>query len=326
MATFASVQNISKYFVLQIVNNHIYFKTNLVIAPVEWFRKEPKSKKVYLRYPDPPFEESFIKGFAEKKITSIPESWGKYSYEVRGRFDSYKDAENFLIKNKPACPKDLFNLNSPIEESLANKNAFGNIQKAVVTELNQQALTLYNQKNFDSCSSLMQESNVNITPDAGTSYNVTPSRPALNLTPGVVTQVSPSLSMTPGVPQSLSAIMPDAGTSYNVTPSRPALNLTPGVVTQVSPSLSMTPGVGQPINVTSSMQLLSPGVPQTLSAITDVQLVNSTLNDQNLSPSVPITSTKNLLAHFENIVKASEARVKDYIKNEYSGIRAKIYS
>ena len=282
MATFASVQNISKYFVLQIVNNHIYFKTNLVIAPVEWFRKEPKSKKVYLRYPDPPFEESFIKDFAEKKITSIPESWGKYSYEVRGRFDSYKDAENFLIKNKPACPKDLFNLNSPIEESLANKNAFGNIQKAVVTELNQQALTLYNQKNFDSCSSLMQESNVNITPDAGT--------------------------------------------SYNVTPSRPALNLTPGVVTQVSPSLSMTPGVGQPINVTSSMQLLSPGVPQTLSAITDVQLVNSTLNDQNLSPSVPITSTKNLLAHFENIVKASEARVKDYIKNEYSGIRAKIYS
>ena len=38
-------------------------------------------------------------------------------------------------------------------------------------------------------------------PDAGTSYNVTPSRPALNLTPGVATQVSPSLSMTPGVGQ-----------------------------------------------------------------------------------------------------------------------------
>ena len=46
----------------------------------------------------------------------------------------------------------------------------------------------------------MQESGVNLTPDAGTSYNLTP-RHALNLVPEVVTRVSQSLRMTPGVEQ-----------------------------------------------------------------------------------------------------------------------------
>ena len=131
---------------IQIASNHYYFKTNLVIAPVEWFRKELKSNKVYLRYPDPPFEETFIKDFAEKRIASIPESWGKYDYEVRGRFNSYQEAENFHNKNKPSHAKDLFNLHLPIQETLINKNDFQNLQKAVITDLTQQTLTIFDQK------------------------------------------------------------------------------------------------------------------------------------------------------------------------------------
>lgn len=58
MGTFTNVKNISKYYVLQIVDNHQFFKNNLVIAPIQWFKKEEKSKKVCVYFPEPPFFKS----------------------------------------------------------------------------------------------------------------------------------------------------------------------------------------------------------------------------------------------------------------------------
>lgn len=83
MSSLQSLPNISNFYILQIIDNDPYFKSNNVIVPKEWFFSD--KSKLFVFYPPPPrgstynedlsSNESFIKNSTHQVI---PESWKKY--------------------------------------------------------------------------------------------------------------------------------------------------------------------------------------------------------------------------------------------------------
>ena len=70
---FLNLPNISKFYVLKIINDDEFFKKNLVICPIEWFKKI--KTRVLVSFPKPPFKThddiDFYKNMAKERVNII---------------------------------------------------------------------------------------------------------------------------------------------------------------------------------------------------------------------------------------------------------------
>lgn len=139
-----NLPKVFNFYVIEIIDNNEYFKNNFVIVPVQWFVQVNKTIRVC--YPEPPCTSEDLESnenFAEHQVQQIPESWKKYTFEVKKACNTFAEAKSYLQKTKLCNSQNaIFNVSAPLpiihEKSIAN-NESQRAKKSIQNELHKQA-------------------------------------------------------------------------------------------------------------------------------------------------------------------------------------------